>query len=159
MGRPLGRLNSTLILMLFVCYGEKTLSALTPLLRTIALSAALFAVATVIEACILRVWKRTTGWRLIRQVVIANTVSGLLYMALSSLPFFAGNPDSPIPDLITPLLFMFATWMTSTVSEGVVLDVLDQAAIGTSWGTAFVLNTASGIPLLLCLIVLSISMH
>ena len=124
------------------------------LLRTLMLGAVLFAVAVGIEAGTLAVWKQRRGWRIIRNLAVVNMVSGLLYIVIASLPFVNRNPDSPIPDLITPLLFLVVTWTASTVSEGIVWNLLEQELMRISWGTAFVLNTVSGIVLLLSLLAL-----
>lgn len=91
--------------------------------------------------------KKQPLWRAFRDSLIVNSVSIALGFGLGQIPFFQGNPDSPIPDVVTPLLFMIAAWGLSVGAEGGVLALLEHNTGYLSWRAAFVANSVSGIVL------------
>jgi hypothetical protein len=97
------------------------------------------------EASLFYFFKRKPFRRAFRDSLVVNSVSIVLGFGLSFLPFFQGNPDSPIPDVITPLLFIIAAWVLSVVAEGGLLALLDQGAEQFAWGAALIANTLSSI--------------
>jgi len=99
------------------------------------------------EGCLLYLCNRKPLWRAFRDSLIVNSISIVLGFGLGLIPFFQGNPDSPIPDVITPLLFMIAAWGLSVVAEGGVLALLDRNTGCLSWSAALVANSVSGIVL------------
>jgi hypothetical protein len=99
------------------------------------------------EGYVFYLCKRKPLWRAFRDALIVNSISIVLGFGLGQIPFFQGNPDSPIPDAITPLLFMIAAWGLSVVAEGGVLALLDRNTGCLSWGAVLVANSVSAIVL------------
>jgi hypothetical protein len=111
------------------------------------------------EGYLFYLFKRRPFWRACRDSLIVNSISIVLGFGVGLLPFFQGNPDSPIPDIMTPLLFMIAAWGLSVGAEGGMLAWLDHTTDHVSWIAALVANSVSGIALFGLAIVLVFFIH
>jgi hypothetical protein len=111
------------------------------------------------EGGLFYLFKRKPLWRAFRDSLIVNTLSILLGFGLGVIPFFQGNPDSPIPDIVTPLLFLMAAWGLSVVAEGGSLTFLDRTTGCSAWSVALLANTLSGIVIFGLAVVLVFFIH